>query len=126
MSNTTTESVFSTTGRCGRKRYFLVHFHIFAVIFAFLFFIAVLDLLLAYFAADQGSLVSDELSVVFSTVYLIGAIIPLLIPTILVLFSAQRCRDFDWSGWAALFMFVPYIGLVFWIVLFFIPGTKET
>jgi uncharacterized membrane protein YhaH (DUF805 family) len=35
----------------------------------------------------------------------------------------QRCRDFGWSGWAVLIMLVPVVGILFYLALFFIPGT---
>jgi len=37
---------------------------------------------------------------------------------------AQRCRDINWPGWAALLIFVPFLGETFWLALFFIPGTR--
>jgi uncharacterized membrane protein YhaH (DUF805 family) len=37
--------------------------------------------------------------------------------------SGQRCRDFGWTGWAALITIVPYVGWIFAIALLFIPGT---
>ena len=33
--------------------------------------------------------------------------------------TVQRCHDMDWSGWAALLMIIPLVGLIFW----FVPGT---
>ena len=50
-----------------------------------------------------------------------------LISAILVsawLASAQRVRDFGYSGWWALVQLVPYIGPVFSIALWFIPSSK--
>ncbi|MFC3674776.1 DUF805 domain-containing protein [Ferrovibrio xuzhouensis] len=37
---------------------------------------------------------------------------------------AQRCHDIGWPGWLALVALIPYLGIVFWLVLFFIPGTR--
>ena len=37
--------------------------------------------------------------------------------------SSQRCRDFGWTGWAALITIVPYVGWLFAVALLFIPGT---
>ena len=36
---------------------------------------------------------------------------------------AQRCRDFGWTGWAALLCLLPYGGMAFTFALAFIPGT---
>ncbi len=38
--------------------------------------------------------------------------------------AAQRCRDFGWTGWAALVILAPIVGWVFALALFFIPGTR--
>lgn len=38
--------------------------------------------------------------------------------------AAQRCRDFDWSGWVALLIHVPLLGWVLWLMLLFYPGTR--
>jgi len=37
--------------------------------------------------------------------------------------AAPRCRDFGWTGWAALITIVPYLGWAFALALYFIPGT---
>ena len=37
---------------------------------------------------------------------------------------AQRCRDVGWSGWAALFVMLPVIGVAIFLVLLFYPGTR--
>lgn len=37
---------------------------------------------------------------------------------------AQRCRDINLPGWAALLLLVPFLGEFFWLALFFIPGTR--
>jgi uncharacterized membrane protein YhaH (DUF805 family) len=36
------------------------------------------------------------------------------------MWTVQRCHDMDWSGWAALLMIIPLVGLVFW----FVPGSS--
>ncbi len=38
--------------------------------------------------------------------------------------AAQRCRDFGWTGWAALMILAPVVGWLFALALFFIPGTR--
>lgn len=50
--------------------------------------------------------------------------LPVVYSTCLVI--AQRCRDFGWTGWAALIIAVPVINVFFLIALFFIPGTDGT
>lgn len=36
--------------------------------------------------------------------------------------GAQRCRDFGWTGWGILIALIPFIGWIFSIALWFIPG----
>ncbi|MFN4165424.1 MAG: DUF805 domain-containing protein [Ferrovibrio sp.] len=38
--------------------------------------------------------------------------------------GAQRCRDIGWNGWIVLLTYIPVIGLAFWLVLLFYPGTR--
>lgn len=40
--------------------------------------------------------------------------------------GAQRCRDFGWSGWAVLIIFIPLVGSIFSFVLLFLPGNVGT
>jgi uncharacterized membrane protein YhaH (DUF805 family) len=37
---------------------------------------------------------------------------------------SQRCHDIGWPGWCAFLIFVPMLGTVFWLALFFISGTR--
>ena len=37
--------------------------------------------------------------------------------------SAQRCRDFGWTGWAALLTLAPFAGVLFSLAILFVPGT---
>lgn len=57
-----------------------------------------------------------------------GAIlIPILVSLALMLswwiVSAQRCRDFGWTGWAVLIILIPLVGWLFFFVMLFVPGT---
>lgn len=56
------------------------------------------------------------------TLLLSVLMIPIGIASLAV--TAQRCRDIDWSGWAALLNVVPVIGMAFCIMLLFYPGTR--
>ena len=63
-----------------------------------------------------------------SDVVLAGALLVGAVPFIAICVSAwavagQRCRDFGWTGWAALIALLPYVGWIFAIALCFIPGT---
>lgn len=41
-----------------------------------------------------------------------------------LLVAAQRCRDFGWRGWLVAIMPIPVVGMLLYIALFFIPGTR--
>jgi uncharacterized membrane protein YhaH (DUF805 family) len=38
------------------------------------------------------------------------------------LVSAQRCRDFGWTGWAILISCIPVVGWIFGVAITFVPG----
>lgn len=50
----------------------------------------------------------------------IGLLLTLLGLTVV----ARRCHDIGWTGWAALLIFIPFLGTAFWLALFVIPGTR--
>ena len=52
--------------------------------------------------------------------------IAIALPLFLLQFApmAQRCRDMNRSGLWILLNFVPFLSLIFHIVLLFVPGTK--
>jgi uncharacterized membrane protein YhaH (DUF805 family) len=106
MSKPLSEDLFSFTGRRNRKSYILLNL-----------------LWAAAMVALWG--VGLGLSVAMNT----GAL--MVVPAVLSLpwlisnlaTSSQRCRDFGWSGWALLIAIIPYIGGLFGLAIFFIPGT---
>lgn len=84
----------------------------------------------------RGSFINLTLVVIFSAILVatvgsffapIGIIlIWLYVVPVSVIYNiagAQRCRDFGWSGWAVLLNYVPVLGVAFWLVLLFYPGT---
>lgn len=53
-------------------------------------------------------------------VLLVGAFI---IPAIINLrASVLRCHDLGWTGWLVLLSVLPYVGMVFWLILLLMPG----
>ena len=51
-------------------------------------------------------------------IFLLG--LPIIVSSWAV--SAQRCRDFGWTGWAVLITLIPYIGIIFSFAILFIPS----
>ena len=110
MSKPVFEDLFRFAGRRNRLSFFLAALSQ-VVGFAILF-----GVLLA--AAATGS-----------DVVLVGALLACGVPFLALCVSAwavagQRCRDFGWTGWAALITLLPYVGWIFAIALCFIPGTE--
>lgn len=40
-----------------------------------------------------------------------------------IVMTTKRLHDWDKSGWMQLIFLIPIVGLIFWIVLFFVKGT---
>ena len=121
MSKPAFEDIFSFGSvRRNRLSYFLYSLCVFAAM------IILLILVLSGFAAmnpsafDTDAAVPAEPQGMGTLVFLFLVTIPVWISGWAV--SAQRCRDFGWSGWAVLLTLVPYAGFVFAIALLFIPG----
>ena len=99
MSKPVFEDLFRFAGRRNRLSFFLAALSQ-VVGFAILF-----GVLLA--AAATGS-----------DVVLVGALLACGVPFLALCVSAwavtgQRCRDFGWTGWAALITLLPYVGWIF-------------
>ena len=65
-------------------------------------------------------LVSDKDAIVLVSAMIWSAI--LAVPMTIV--SAQKCRDFGWTGWAVLLGFIPYLNLIFFLAILLVPGNK--
>ncbi len=97
--------LFSPKGRLNRTRYligFLALFTIIGMIFS-----------IESFLSNNDAELSRTL--------LCCLCIPLVWACLVT--DIKRFRDFDKSGWYCLFLYVPYVGFIIMIVLFFIPGT---
>ncbi len=55
----------------------------------------------------------------------LGMVINIVISILIILWSVHRTQDIGWSKWWCLLMFVPLVGLIFWLVLLFRAG-KQT
>jgi uncharacterized membrane protein YhaH (DUF805 family) len=40
--------------------------------------------------------------------------------------TIQRLHDLNWNGWLSVLMFVPFLNMIFGLILVFVPGTKGT
>jgi len=107
--------IFSAQGRLGRVRYigYGMGLTVLALIGAFVI-VGVLEL------AGAGSAVSASISV--AQLIIIAAYVALLVLQILL--GIQRAHDFNQSGWLVVLTFVPLVNLIFYLVLWFVPGTK--
>ena len=114
MSKPATEKIFSLSGRRNRKSYFLNLLLVVGVS-------SVLFLMLAIAGgpylldASSNKLSLDIMIIVLGLVFVAFNISYILV-------GAQRCRDFGWPGWTILLCFIPYIGVVFWIIISCVPG----
>lgn len=112
---------FTFSGRRSRKSYFNLYLRLILLLFSILFVLTSIDLLMTLSNVDS----SDEKSHFFGFLYVLSAIALIILPIAALIPGAQRCRDFGWTGWAVLLCIVPYLGLIFWLAIFFIPGTND-
>jgi uncharacterized membrane protein YhaH (DUF805 family) len=105
MSKPVLEDLFRFSGRRNRKSYALYS----------LAQLALLSGLIAAFlpAAANGA---DAIVVVLVVLLLVAGLSANAV-------AAQRCRDFGWTGWAILIALLPFVGWIFAVALFFIPGS---
>ncbi|MDE2007641.1 MAG: DUF805 domain-containing protein [Rhodospirillales bacterium] len=109
MSKPVFEDIFSFSGRRNRKSYLLYGLAVFVLL------VVLYGILFAIAAAAHAWWP-------IALVYLL--MIPLAISGWAVV--SQRCRDFGWTGWAALITLIPVVGFIFAIALWFIPGNPGT
>jgi uncharacterized membrane protein YhaH (DUF805 family) len=111
--------LFRISGRRNRKSYFLLHVAMMAV--SLVWVVAALSAM-----ADMKALgvSQNDLPPVIWVIQIAAFVIGAPLTVIGILAMVQRCHDADRSGWWVLLWFVPLIGAVFWLVLFFIPGTR--
>ncbi|MEM7170720.1 MAG: DUF805 domain-containing protein [Pseudomonadota bacterium] len=115
MSKPVFSDLFTLSGRRNRLSYFLFTLIVWAIYIADMVFIAAFD------GVDLFDYQASTGSPGFAT--FVGIILLLAVAISACIVGAQRCRDFGWSGWAILLGLVPFVGLIFNIALFFIPGT---
>jgi len=52
-------------------------------------------------------------------------LVNLVIWVLLLLWSVHRLQDIGWSRWWCLLSFLPFLGLLFWLALLFVPGKPQ-
>lgn len=108
MSKPVFEDLFTFSGRRNRLSYFLASLALVTAIFAV--------------ATIGGSIMVSSNGEAAGFILILTGLIPLVLINLAV--TAQRIRDFGWTGWAVLISIIPYIGFVFMIAILFIPGTQ--
>lgn len=104
--------VFTLSGRRNRKSFFL--YALFCLLLCAVMMGAMNPLALSFLGTNPIEWGLQAWLIMF------GAFILVLTGGIV---GAQRCRDFGWTGWAVLLAYLPFVGGMFWIAMFFIPGT---
>ena len=55
----------------------------------------------------------------------VGVVVQLVCIPFNLYWCAQRCDNIGWSRWLVLILFVPFIGFVFFLMLFFAKGQEQ-
>ena len=111
MSKPVFQDLFTFSGRRNRKSY--IGFVVMTFVVLLVIGISMVQL--------TPSLPSNQDVVIYPGVFALFLLLPLMVAGWAV--AAQRCRDFGWTGWAALILLIPYIGQFFAIALMVIPST---
>ena len=53
----------------------------------------------------------------------VGLLMNLTLAILALVWSVHRVQDIGWAKWWCLLLFVPLVGLIFWLVLLFKPGS---
>ena len=110
MSRPVFDDVFRFHGQRNRRSYILFTLGAWLLMLALTFLLVLV-----------GASASDDAGTAAAVLWLL-ALVPFAWASWTV--AAQRCRDVGWTGWAALLAVLPYVGLVFSLALFVIPGTS--
>ena len=107
---TRTPGIFTAAGRVGRLRYIGYGLVLQVAL-------GLLLMVIGFFSLFFISAGGQTATVVFA---ILDGLLVLLALGFLVLWTVQRCHDFNASGWWSVLVLVPLAGLVFW----FIPGSE--
>lgn len=105
---------FDPRRRAGRQPYFAFH----------LAMVGILLLLVTFALAGPSLDISPDALLASPLLEPVGWIVSGLFTILGLLIAARRCHDIGWNGWASLLIMLPFLGTVFWLALFFIPGTR--
>jgi uncharacterized membrane protein YhaH (DUF805 family) len=130
MSKPVFEDLFRFSGRRNRKSYFL---------YSVCFLVVLLVEWGLDFRFDSGGsrhivqwvmwglafrLSDSEGWSTFVLAFFLTALIAITVAVSGLAVASQRCRDFGWTGWAALVTLIPYVGWFFAVAIIFAPGTS--
>ncbi len=111
MSKPVFSGYFAFSGRRNRKSYFL---YIAAIAGAIYILFAITNPYLERLKyLDEQKY--DHMNILLGIIFIIACVS-------LAIAAAQRCRDFGWTGWAALICAIPFVGWIFALAILFIPG----
>ena len=106
-------NIFSFNGRIGRLRY---------LAYSFGFGMLGTMLMGSIIGVAAISLGEGAQMVAIGFVYFLGLIGMVFLA---VMFAIKRLHDLEQSGWLSLILFVPLVGVLFTLYLWFAPGTKS-
>lgn len=103
---------FDPRRRRGRQSYFAFHLALFLLMAGTLF-------ILEFVLPNLLGLPRDSWAI-----SAVGLLASMLTSLLCLAVLSQRCHDIGWIGWCAFLIFVPLLNTIFWLALFFIPGTR--
>ena len=117
--------LISFQGRLNRQLFFLTHMtlsSVYGYVWGLIYLVSWLFFGIALLGGDE-----EVAAAATAGGFVILAVFSALlsIPFIWMYFSlyVKRAHDIGWTGWMVLLLFIPIVGLIFWILLLFKPGT---
>jgi uncharacterized membrane protein YhaH (DUF805 family) len=110
MSKPVFSNWFAFSGRRNRKSYFL-------------YVVALFVILLVIWGVGLGVAAAFDRGEPSMAAIAVATILSIVIGISHLIVSGQRCRDFGWTGWAVLLSWIPAVGWIFGLAIFFVPGT---
>ncbi|MFN3399780.1 MAG: DUF805 domain-containing protein [Ferrovibrio sp.] len=118
MKGLTLSHLFRFSGRLNRLSFVTIYLSLFVLTYA-----ASVPMMIGALSGLSEPMRAAGGSVLMNFLFYVGLGAEVLLGVLMAMVAAHRCRDINVSGWFGLLSVVPLLGLVFALIISFIPGT---